>query len=230
MTNTDNKLLRILALAFPVVFNVLFFLLPIRRTLSTWICYAFIHFAYLLFALSVLYTGESRSQYQNRAALAARLGVYFLLELLIGCAIIIANSFFYPFAGIPVWITLTVQILLLAVFFVIALMMLLANRHDEEVEAVRAQERQFIQRSAESVRALLEKGPSSRANKAIERVYDKLRTSAVASSPEARRVEAQIQGKIEELNRLSSEEDILETTSEILELIETRSSVLRMSR
>ncbi len=228
MSNTDNKLVRILVLIFPLIFNMLFFLRPVRKDSTAWICYVFIHLAYFMLVVAVFYMGGSRTKYQNRAVVVSRVAIYFLLELVLGTGIIIVNTLsLIHFPGMST-VALILQALLFAVFFAIALILLLANRHDEEIEMVKAQDRQFIQGCTETVRALLEKGPSIKANRAIERVYDKLRTSPVTSSLEAQEIESQIRSRIETLNRMTSEEDILEATSDIQELVETRNSILRM--
>ena len=230
MSDMENKTTRILTMVFPVVFNLLFFTLPVRRDTASWICWGFIHLAYLLLLTAIFYTGSSRRQFQNRAAIAMRIWSYFLAELVVGSLLIILNTLMIiRFIDLS-WASFIIQLLLFGVFFIIALSMLLANRHDEEVELVNAKERQFIQGSTETMRALLDKGPSQKANKAIETVYDKLRTSPTASCPEAKQIEAQIRSKLETLNNLSSEEEILGITSEILDLIQTRNSVLQMSR
>lgn len=229
MTDRNSKMAWVLTLLFPVVFNVLFFAYPIKRTAFTWICYAFIHLAYFLLVYAIYFTNESSQQYRNRTTVIPVTAIYFVIELIVGVTLIILQSILF-IVTLRARHALMIQGLLFVVFFAIALFLLLANRHDEQVETVQAIERQFIQGSAESVRALLDKGPSLKANKAIEAVYDKLRTSPVASSPEAQQIEAQIRSRVHALSNMTTEEEILGATSEIMDLIQTRNSVLRMGQ
>ena len=225
MKNIDRKTAGILAAVFPVVFNLLFFVLPLRRNATDWVCYAFIHIAYLMLVASILYVGDNKEQYHNRAAVAMMVARYFFTELFIGVGLIVINRF-VPFG---MWLAFIAQILLLSIYFIITLTQMMANRHDESVERVRREEIHYIQACADMARSQMGKASGAKANKAIEQVFDKLRTSPSKTVPQAKEIEMAIYSAVSGLKADMDEQEILKSASSILSMIEQRNAILKSS-
>ena len=222
-----------LALIFPILFNLIFFIVPFPKSAATWVSYGFIHLAYILLLLGMFYFANAGGkQYRDTASLALTMGRYFWIELVLGVIIIAGNAVLKLVLNweIPGWLAFLVQIIVLGLYFGLALFQFTADQHDREVNAVRAQERQYILTCAEMVKSQVGRGPSPKANKAIQMVYDKLRTSPRASVPGAKSIEAQIEAKTGELRMAGSEEQIMQVTDELLRMIEERNAILRINQ
>ncbi len=115
----------ILALIFPIVFNAIFWLFACGTELTntTWLCYAFIHVAYIVSYLPIVF---STKKDQSLALLNYTLGgiasIYFFVELVVGLAFILFwNSEAYFRTAI------VVQFILLALAVAVLLVNILGN-------------------------------------------------------------------------------------------------------
>ncbi len=190
----NNRFLMALAvLVFPVLFNLLFFMLGgTEHPASVWLSYAFIHVAYACLAVLPAFCRVR----QGLAVLAASLYYmplgYFLAELALGLVWILLA----PEA--TTWPLLT-QSLLFAAFFVAQLAMVMANKATTASLDRQEEESLFLRQLTEQLRSRLAGLRGSDARPQVERCYEALVNSSVQSCPEAAAAEAGLQAAVAEL-------------------------------
>ena len=144
-----NVLKIVIGLIFLIVFNVLFFLLGgTERTDTEWVCYGFIHTAYLCFLVTPLFCNSGKGETILSASLYLRALFYFFTELVIGVGFIWYNAY-NPIA--LVWPAI-IQGILLAVFLILQFMSVLANDATKASLDKQRQERVYIRSLAENLK------------------------------------------------------------------------------
>ena len=144
-----NILKIVIGLIFLIVFNVLFFLLGgTERSDTEWVCYGFIHAAYLCLLVTPLFCNAGKGETVLSASLYLRALFYFFTELVIGLGFIWYNAY-HPIS--PVWPAI-IQGILLAVFLILQLMSVLANDATKASLGKQRQERVYIRSLAENLK------------------------------------------------------------------------------
>ena len=111
----------ILCSIFLIFFNLLFFILcGTENNSSTWISYGFIHVAYLLLLITPLFNKENKGKAILSMTLYTISLFYFFIELLVGILFICLEP------ENAKW-TLTVHLIILALFLLVFLSSYLAN-------------------------------------------------------------------------------------------------------
>lgn len=216
--------LTIVSLIFIIVFNVVFFVVwGSKHPLSGWISYGFIHLAYIMMLTTPFFTPKS----SNAAVLGATSEyisiVYFIVELVIGSIFIVIKSESYIAA-------LLVQLIALGVYAAIFIANLISNEQTAENVAQYEEKVAYIKIAASKVKPLVGKTSDKRSEKAVERVYDILHSSPIASSPSAQSIESEIIRKIDNLEqcvRSGDSESIINVASSIVDLVEERNRNIR---
>lgn len=136
----------VIALIFPIVFNVLFFLLVDldKMNATRWVSYAFLHVAYLSLFLPYLLNANLGNSKEIGWSLTGLATTYFIIEF------VIALVFLFIFSSDSAYIpALIIQVVLFAIFLAIILAGFLVNSNtrkhlDEQAEnrARREQEQQ----------------------------------------------------------------------------------------
>lgn len=221
--NKKNEILEaLLGLVFVVVFNVLFFVLGgVEHTASVWISYGFIHFAYLM---TLLVPYMTRKGSTSTALFGMTIGsislTYFFFEFVVGIVFILVKPESYKIA-------LLLQVIIAGIYFVILISTLMANEttannlEKQEIEVA------FIKDSSTRVKLLLDKFDDKKTNKAIEHLYDVIRSSPTISSPAAKQYETDILAGICSLEKLietGDKEATIKAAGEIVSLVELRNS------
>lgn len=218
----------LLDLVFLLVFNVVFFVVGgTEHSVSVWMSYAFIHFAYLMVLLTPFLTRKgSSSSYLFGLTIASVSTTYFLVEFVVGLVFIFINpeSFKAP---------LVVQIIIAGIYLVILLINMMANETTADNLQKQKDEIAFIKNASSRVKGLLDKLDDKKANKAIEQVYDLLHSSPTKSCVAAQGYETDIMNKIAQLEDYVSSKDrdsAVKIAGEITSLIEERNRKVRSAR
>lgn len=218
----------LLDLVFLLVFNVVFFVVGgTEHSVSVWMSYGFIHFAYLMVLLTPFLTRKgSSSSYLFGLTIASVSTTYFLVEFVVGLVFIFINpeSFKAP---------LVVQIIIAGIYLVILLINMMANETTADNLQKQKDEIAFIKNASSRIKGLLDKLDDKKANKAIEQVYDLIHSSPTKSCVAAQGCETDIMNKIAQLEDYVSSKDkdsAVKIAGEITSLIEERNRKVRSAR
>lgn len=182
----------ILELIFPVVFNLLFFLVGgIHHPASVWCCYAFIHLAYAQLLMTPLLIHAGKNAAVFGFSLYSVSAVYFCAEFVVGMSLMFLVRSFR--------ICLVVQIILAAVYGIFFVANLLTNEHTNAATQRQEMEISYVKSAAARIRLLMESLADPAANKEIEKAYDILHASPTKTVPAAYAVETEIMKKISQL-------------------------------
>lgn len=137
-----------MALIFPIVFNVAFFVLTgTEHPVSVWIAYAFIQIAYMLVLLTSVATAPGPGAPVFGFTLGTTAGAYFVLELLAGLVIIVL-------APATFGVALIVQVVLAGIFVFLWLAQHQANQHTAQRMERHAAEREYVREATARVESL----------------------------------------------------------------------------
>ena len=222
-----NILKIIIGLIFLIVFNTLFFLLGgTERTTTEWVCYGFIHAAYLCLLSTPLFCNAGKGDSILSASLYLRALFFFFTELIVGICFLWYNSDSYLWPVI-------VQCVLLAIFWILQLMSVLANDATKSSLTKQKQERVYIRSLAENVKESMRKVSDSVLRKQMTSCYEALISSSIESFPEAAAAEMELEVAV---NALCSAADV--DDSKMLNLLiqnvqvalKHRNQAIRMAR
>ena len=221
-----NYLWLLLNSIFIILFNVTFFVaLGFSHAFSAWIAYAFIHISYI----AVLVTPRLTPQTKSRMVLGVTLDAisigYFLIELLLGIAIILLAP-----AG---WTTsFLVQFALFCAYLFTLVVNLIANTHTVENETQCAGELSYHKTMRYKITALQEESNSARIKKKMEELYDSANSSQTKSHADMAEIDQKILARIDLLEQellAKPEDDIIATINSAIALIKKRDQSLRLS-
>lgn len=206
----------LVGLIFLIVFNLLFFLLGgTERSVTEWISYGFVHFAYLCILSIPLFCKKRNGRTVLNASLYLRALIYFIIELILGIVFMAFNpdNIFWPSI---------IQGVVAAVFLVMQLMSLAANEVTDESLERQHKEKIRIQDLASSLREAMLSVQDSETRKKLRGIYEVISNASVGSCFEAEELELQLAANIKFLcaNVTSSDpsqiDDIIITIKEIL--------------
>lgn len=221
--NKKSVLWLLLELVFLIVFNTLFFVIGgTSYPASSWIAYAFIHFAYFMVLLTPALVREGSNFHLFSFSIYAVSSAYFFVELIVGALFIIIKQDSYK-------ASLIVQMVIAAVYAVILIANLLANedtadnveRHEAEVK--------YIKDAAAKVKLLVGQMKDKKSDKEISRAYDALHASPTKSSEAVKSIEEGIMSSIDKLSAAVSAqnaENVHNAVTEILSLVDERNKKL----
>ena len=222
-----NILKVIIGLIFLIVFNALFFLLGgTERTTTEWICYGFIHAAYLCLLCTPLLCNADKGEVVLSASLYLRALFYFFTELVIGIGFLWYN------AESPVW-PAVIQGGLLTIFLVLQLMSVLANDSTKESLGKYRKERIYIHSLAESLKEAMRQVSDPTLRKQVNACYESLNSSSLESFPEAASAEMELENAVNTLCSAIEFGDMSQLTTQIQNVqvaIKHRNQALRMAR
>jgi len=215
-----NILWLLLDSLFLIVFNLLFFMLGDagNSKASVWICYGFIHFAYLALLFTPLLVRKGSVETDYRRPLYVATTSYFLVALLVGVTLILI-------APETVKVTMIIQVVLAAIFLGWLLMYLIANEHTADNTERREAELQYVKLSSAKLQSLMQQISDRDIAKKVERVYDLIHSSPAKSNPDVRSLEEEVINEIERLGSLVSQnemEQIVSIADKICRLAEER--------
>ncbi len=216
-----------MALIFPIVFNVAFFVLTgTEHPVSVWTAYAFIQVAYVLVLLTSVATTPGPGAPVFGFALGTTAGAYFVLELLVGLVIIVLAPATFDVA-------LIVQVVLAGIFVFLWLAHHQANQHTAQRMGHHAAEREYVREATARVESLLGGISDRGVRRTVERAYDVLRSSPTRSSAAAHGDEQDILASVNRLERAVSDgnvQTIRDAAQHVVAATEARNRKLRASR
>jgi hypothetical protein len=209
----------ILELVFLVIFNLLFFTLGgTSHPASVWISYGFINFAYIMVILTPILSKTSVRDTVLGLSIYSVSIVYLLIECVIGIIFIAAKP--EDFVA-----SLLVQTVMACIYAAAIVSALMVNENTAEIIDRRNTETNFTKSGAARLKLLIGQLPDSKANKALECVYDLLHASPIQSTPTAYAIENAINSKIDELEqtvRQGDEENVIPLCNQLQILINER--------
>ncbi|MDR3301692.1 MAG: hypothetical protein LBT01_04080 [Spirochaetaceae bacterium] len=191
----------ILDLIFLVVFNAIFFVAGgAEHSVSVWISYGFIHFAYFMLLLTPFLIRSGKSASVFGFALYSISAVYFFVEFAAGLVFIFISPEGYTSA-------LLVQLCIAAIYGIMLISHMIANEHTAEPEEKRQDTIASTKLMSAKLKSLLGRISDKDAKKKVERVYDTVRTLPVQSRPNLAQMENHILQSINELEDAISRGD-----------------------
>lgn len=219
----QNALWIILNLIFPIVFNVVFFVLGgAEHNVSVWLSYGFIHFAYLMLLLTpkLIRTGKSSAVFTFSIYSISL--AYFFAAFITGVIFILVSTEGHRAAFL-------VQFCLAGTYGAILILNKIANERTADAEEKRQYQIDYVKTASVKLKNLLDKVSDKDAKKSIERVYDALYSSPVKSHPSLGQLENRILSSINELSHAISagnKEHITSLADSLLAAINERNSQL----
>lgn len=213
-------------LIFIIVFNVVVFLIIEDFTMSFWVSYGFIHFAYLMLLFSSLSSPRVKDKFVFGYPLIYLSIFYFVLEFLIGIIFMIFKTATFNVSFIP-------QFILAAIFGIIYIFNMIGNETSIASEKESARNIFFIKNATSEINLLMSQVSDIPLRKRLEKLYDSIRSSQVKSDPALAGIEANIMVKIEKIREQISERDfknVIITIDEIMALVSERNSKIAMLR
>ena len=225
-----NILKIVIGLIFLIVFNVLFFLLGgTERTDTEWVCYGFIHAAYLCLLVTPLFCNAGKGETVLSASLYLRALFYFFTELVIGLGFIWYNAY-HPIS--LVWPAI-IQGILLAVFLILQLMSVLANDATKASLVKQRQERVYIRSLAENLKEAMRQVNDPALRKQMANCYESLNGSSLESFPEAIDAELELENAVNTLCSFIEQGDTSQLSGQIQKVqvaMKHRNQAIRMAR
>lgn len=222
-----NILKVIVGLIFLVLFNVLFFVLGgTERTTTEWVCYGFIHVAYLCLLSTPLLCNAGKGETVLSASLYLRATFFFIAELAIGIGFLWYNpeSFVWP---------AIVQSVLLAAFLVMQLMSVMANDDTKASLAKQRQERVYVRALAENVRDAMHQVTDPALRKQMASCYESLSSASIESFPEAAAAEQELENAVDTLCAavgINDPQQLSQLIQDVQTALRRRNQAIRMAR
>ena len=219
-----NVLWAILDLIFLILFNIVFFItLGTEHSFVVWFSYGFIHFAYLLLLFSTFLIRAGRDSHIFGLSIYTITGMYFIIELIIGTAIIISNPSTYKGP-------ILAQVILCGIFLSLLVGIMIANEHTAENVEQRISERFYIKNEANNIKDLISKTNDTNVKHKLEHLYDLIYASQTKSSPSVKQNEELISKLINELKQKidSESSDVNSIINQIEQNIIERNNKLKL--
>jgi len=209
-------------LVFPVVFNILFFLLnPELLQGAVWVNYVAIHASYVLLAL------RRKSEERQLPLLGLSLKLvyfwYFIYALVTGVVLM---------ATVPdiLWLALVLQLIPAGFIVLLKAVMQNANQRTEVNDTQAQQQISFIRVNAEALRHAMDQTSGEPVKKALERLHTELQASPSKSHESVASLEENITKGIVTLvsDSGSNDESFINLTKQIMNMLSERNSRLRL--
>lgn len=185
-----NALKVVIALLFLIGFNLMFFLLGgTNRTTTEWVCYGFIHAAYLCVLSTPLLCNAGKGETVLSASLYLRAVFYFFTELVVGIGFLWYNP------ESCVW-PVIIQAVLLMAFVVLQLMSVLANDATKASLSKQRAERVYIRSLAENMKEAMRQVSDPALRKQMSTCYESLNSCSLESFPEAVGAEIELENAV----------------------------------
>lgn len=225
-----NILKVVIGLVFLIVFNVLFFLSGrTERSDTEWVCYGFIHVAYLSLLITPFFCNTRKGETILSFSLYLRALYYFFTELVIGLGFIWFNAYYPTSITWPV----IIQGVLLAVFFILQLMSVWANNATKSSLVKQRQERVYIRSLAEKLKEVMRQVDNPALRKQIANCYELLSSSSLESFTEAIDAELELENAVNTLYSFIKQGDTSQLAEQIQNVqlaIKHRNQAIHMAR
>jgi len=212
-------------LVFLVIFNAMFFILSgTDHTMSTWISYGFIHFAYFMLLATHFLVRKGKSAAVFGFSLYAISSTYFFIELIVGVIFILVSPEGYK-------ATLLVQLCIAGVYTVLLISNMISNELTAEAEEKRQYEIDYVKKGAAEIASIVNGINDRDTKRKVEKVYDAINASPVKSNPNLLSLESQILVAITNLRGVIGGNDkkaIISQSEALLTMINERNRQLKL--
>lgn len=218
-----NILTIILDSVFVVAFNVLFFVNNgIRHVSSTWICYAFLHLAYLMVLLTPIIEAKGKTAYLSKLTTYLISFLYFLIELFF--AIIVFTKDIDKTKLI-----ISLQTIITAIYLILLISNLLANDSIAKKQERHDIENDFIKTISSRVKYIENIATDSNLKNKINNLYYSMHSSPIRTSTKVAAYETKIYELLDNLESLVDNDKFaaLEKVREIEQMLTKRNFMLR---
>ena len=207
-----------------VVFNVSFFTITKSEcAFSMWISYGFIHFAFLMFFLSPLFTRESRnSRHVAIESVELVTTLYFIATLAVGLFFLT-----HPFLVIFQY---SIESIVTGIYLIVLLITIVLNKNIAKNEIVTDEEKQFLNSLYVKAEFLKSKQTDKQIIEQIEKLQEDSRYSQTKSSPNVKEVENQILALLDKLTRNienPNSEELLSGVTKCRNFLKQRNLILK---
>lgn len=222
-----NILTVLLDLLFVVVFNLLFFMNGgANHAAVVWICYGFLHFAYLMVLLTPLLAAKGSFSHLSKTSTYA-ISLLFLIAEIVFFLVV----FFVPVENSK--IVVSVQVVLTAVYLLVLIINLLADDATEQKQSRHDAENQFVKDISARLKYLETVARDSQTKNKINSLYYLAHSSPIKSDEKVSETERQISEQIAALESLCGEsktEEVLTLAGKIENLLTKRNGILKAIR
>lgn len=183
----------ILYAIFPILFNVMFFLLGgAVHPASVWISYAWIHVAYLILIANPIFSKKTKSSHIYRYSTAQISSIYFVIELVIGVIFILLAT-----DGVKA--PIIIQLIPFCIFLAIFVWNIMANDRTAADEQRRTAEISFIKTASSRAKFIMDSTSDAELRRKIEKIYDLIHSSPSRSTPSVTDIENNVMMMIGDL-------------------------------
>lgn len=219
-----NILTLLLDSVFVIAFNVVFFLnAETLHTASGWVCYAFLHFAYLMVLVTPLIEVRGTTAYLSKFSTYLVSLLYFLLELIFTIVI------FYSKID-KTKLVIIIQTIFTAFYFIILISNLLANNNIARKQSSRDIQIDFIKTISTKAKFIASITSDTALKSKIDNLYYLLHSSPIKTCSEVAVYEMKIQEQLGELESLVTNEKVAasDKITEIEQTLNNRNLMLKM--
>ncbi len=192
---------------------------------SVWISYGFIHFSYVMLIITPWLVRKGNRASDYRRPLFGISFVYFLVQFVVGIVFIYLASETYKTA-------LSVQLVLMGIYFLLMLSNMLANEHTADSVLKREEELKYIKNASALLDAIMRQISDTKLRKKVEKVYDLIHGSPTQSSSCVFEIENEVLNEIDNLQNAVNRNDterISQIAEKIQRLAENRNRQLRVN-
>ena len=206
------------------VFNVSFFTITKAEcTFSMWISYGFIHFAFLMFFLSPLFTRKSRnSRHVAIESIALVTAIYFVATLLVGL--------FFLLNPLLVLFQYSVEAFITGIYLIILLITIVVNNRIADNDNAADAEKQLLNNIYVKAEFLKTKSGDAQVITELNALQEDSRYSPTKSSPAVKEFENQIISNLDEVTRdveKAASDEILTKIKNCRDLLKQRNLMLK---
>lgn len=222
-----NILTIVLDLIFIASFNLLFFINGgIVHTASVWTIYGFLHFAFFMVLVTPLISARGTTAIQSKTVIYAISLLYFFVELIFAIIFI-----FFVILGFR--LTLSVEIIVTALYLVVLTVNLLADDSTEKKQAKIENDSLFIKNISAKIKYILTLLSDKNAKSRLENLYDLAHSSQAKSSEAVKVYENEILKNLCELENAAEKnetDEVLKIALQIEKLLNKRNLEIKSLR
>lgn len=206
------------------IFNVSFFTITKAEcTVSMWISYAFIHFAFLMFFLSPLFVrGSKNSRHVATESVSLITAVYFVVTLAVGV--------FFLLNPLLVLFQYSVEVIVTGIYLIVLLVTIVLNNNIAKNEKEIAEDKQFLSNVFVKTEFLKSKLSEKEAAEQLEKLQEESRYAQVKSSPSVKDMEGQVLSILDDIScniENISSNDAVSKISKCRDLLKQRNLMLK---
>lgn len=219
-----NILTIILDTVFIIAFNILFFVNKgTNHVAAVWICYGFLHFAYLMFLLTPVIEAKGKTAYLSRLTTYSISFLYFIIELVLTVII------FFNDRIVGTKLIISIQTIITAIYIIVLVTNLLANDATSKKQLRHDIENDFIKSISAKAKYIESITTNPNLKNRINNMYYTIHSSPIISCGEVAAYETKIIELLEDLETLVGQDEIAATEkiTEIERFVNKRNLVLK---